>query len=87
MGLFDFLIEDDFLWLSSQEEPEYTNWQTGQPDDLGTEDCGWLYSSGVWNDASCEWLEWAICEKPYAGTGVDVAAEVVVVAVMVACQL
>ena len=39
---------------------------------------------GVWNDASCEWLEWAICEKPYAGALVIVAIVVLVAAVIVA---
>ena len=66
MGLFDFLIEDDFVLVSSRTEPEYTHWGHGEPDNDGEQDCAVLNSEGYWDDVDCLTSLWSICEMRYA---------------------
>jgi hypothetical protein len=70
IGLEDFLHDGRFVWVTSQETPEFTVWGPGEPnDDRGNEDCAHIWfptsSRGLWNDGSCELQYWALCERPY----------------------
>ena len=53
-----------FVWYSG-EAVEYTNWNSGEPNDYnGNEDCAGLYSSnGLWNDFICSQELFYICES------------------------
>ena len=71
LGLTDVKQEGTFLWSSTGEEPGYTNWGAGEPNNSGgKEDCAhfWL-SRGQWNDDRCDKRAWedrkfvAVCEK------------------------
>jgi hypothetical protein len=64
----DFLEEGKFVWVSTQEAPEFTDWGYGEPNDgiNHNEDCAEIWFStdaGQWNDAPCDNEQWAICEK------------------------
>nr|KAG5708850.1 hypothetical protein BaRGS_009259 [Batillaria attramentaria] len=55
IGLEDIVVEGEFQWTTSQEMPEYTSWQDGQPSDSGDgEDCGEIFDDGSWNDVACD---------------------------------
>ena len=56
VGLEDFAIEGQFVWVSTQEPPQYTHWQPGEPNNaLGREDCGMISSTSKnWIDEDCE---------------------------------
>ncbi|KAK7494794.1 hypothetical protein BaRGS_00013921, partial [Batillaria attramentaria] len=55
IGLEDFVIENDFVWSSSQQSPEYTNWGAGEPNNVrGSEDCTVIGTHGLWYDTECE---------------------------------
>ncbi|KAK7486442.1 hypothetical protein BaRGS_00022366 [Batillaria attramentaria] len=59
LGMEDFATEGEFVWATSQELPEYTNWNSGEPNALVVgdedEDCvEMIASSGKWNDERCE---------------------------------
>ena len=59
-GLNDFVHEGQFVWSSTMEAAEYTNWAVGEPNDdstdqlLGDQDCGAIYADGTWDDEYCE---------------------------------
>jgi hypothetical protein len=52
MGLNDVSAEGSFVW-SNGEAVVYTNWQSGEPNNSGNEDCTHAYTSGRWNDIPC----------------------------------
>ena len=45
----------DFEWMDGTDE-DYTNWGDNEPNNFQDldEDCVQMYSSGQWNDATCE---------------------------------
>ena len=41
----------------------YTNWNIGEPNENGGEDCVEMYVDGKWNDDSCEdYTKYYICK-------------------------
>lgn len=51
-----------FCWLNG-EPIRYTNWASGEPNNLGGhENCIHTYSSGQWNDLPEGYTKWFICE-------------------------
>ena len=65
IGLEDFAMEGKFVWASTQESPEYTHWQAGEPNNYGRgEDCVMIKnSSKEWIDEDCERDHYSfICE-------------------------
>jgi hypothetical protein len=64
--LDDFVIEGEFRWTTTQEQPEYTNWDVaeGNPSDSNAgEDCGEIRDNGLWNDVACETAQRSfVCE-------------------------
>ncbi len=40
----------------------YSNWDPAQPNDTGTQDCAEIFTSGLWNDASCSGNRDFVCE-------------------------
>ncbi len=51
-GFNDVAVEGSFVW-SNGEAVAYTNWNSGEPNNSGGEDCAHTYSSGRWNDIPC----------------------------------
>ena len=53
-------------WVWSDGTPwDYTNWRSGEPNDLGGEDCAQTWTSYVhlWNDLSCGGENPFVCKK------------------------
>jgi hypothetical protein len=55
LGLTDEKEEGKFVWESSQEAANYTNWHSGEPNnDQGDERCVSMWKdAGQWNDLGC----------------------------------
>lgn len=58
IGLNDMAIESQWVW-ASQEPVSYTNWNPGEPNNMGGEDCAIMYHANrptaakTWNDITC----------------------------------
>jgi V8-like Glu-specific endopeptidase len=67
IGLNDISQEGVFVWISGSTSA-YRNWNIGEPNDLGGEDCAHIIaSSTLWNDRTCTHNTEYVCEK---GAGV-----------------
>jgi len=74
IGLSDQEAEGNFVWVTG-EAVSYTNWASGQPNDIGTQDCVMAFkdSGYKWNDMSCpndhtpssNNAKQYVCEKAY----------------------
>ncbi|CAM9701056.1 unnamed protein product, partial [Heterosigma akashiwo] len=54
IGLNDESTEGTYVWADGTSVGDYTNWNSGEPNDWGdSEDCVEMTSSGGWNDNSC----------------------------------
>lgn len=75
IGLNDRRIEGNFEWVEGSPV-NYSNWNPGEPNNLGDEDCTELYvgggAGGKWNDAPCSYSKAAIIEIPAPAFIVDV---------------
>ena len=64
-GLNDIATEDTFVWASTGQETNYTDWRTGEPNNHGAgEDCIGIWVDNKWFDAPCLWTYYFACEKP-----------------------
>ncbi|XP_070188156.1 C-type lectin-like isoform X2 [Littorina saxatilis] len=65
VGLNDRDTEGTYIWLGTNREATWTNWDDGEPNNSvsGNEDCVALLPDGYWNDAPCSTLLKFICEK------------------------
>lgn len=64
IGLSDAAKEADFRWASG-EPVGAPPWRSGEPNNLGDEDCAeWLPSDGRANDLPCQEKRASLCEKP-----------------------
>ncbi len=74
IGLTDQDNEGNFKWTNN-EAVSYTSWASGQPNDVGTQDCVMMYKDNGydWNDMRCDNnntmssnnAKMSICEKAY----------------------
>ena len=68
MGLTDEMVESVWRWLGTDALASFTDWQHGEPNDLGSnggEDCVEFRSvAGVygWNDEPCTYKRYPLCE-------------------------
>jgi hypothetical protein len=64
-GFNDVATEGTFVW-SSGEAVTYTNWEAGEPNNLGDEDAMHLgrFGGGTWNDDTVNGRSYAILERP-----------------------
>ena len=62
LGYTDQGSEGDFYWASGSSS--YENWNSGEPNNSGNEDCVELYpfGEGRWNDISCWDTNYFVCE-------------------------
>lgn len=66
IGLSDAIKEGKFVWQTTQDNVDYTDWAAGEPNDgHHTEDCAELFQpfNFQWNDAPCSVKSNFICEK------------------------
>lgn len=61
IGLTDLDQEGVWVWADGST-PDYLNWNGGEPNNAGNEDCVQLYPSGAWNDIKCATPYAVICE-------------------------
>jgi len=75
IGLNDKVQEGQWRWLDQQTDPEYTNWNIGEPNNAGNTqaDCVYMYPQsyrkGRWNAESCVINAGYICELPLVSNG------------------
>jgi cysteine-rich repeat protein len=60
IGLNDRRVEDEWQWHGRASA--YRNWNDGEPNNTGDEDCAEFQSNGGWNDANCGADRWFYCE-------------------------
>ena len=56
IGLYDATSSEhkrNWIWLSTRDNPNYTQWESGQPNEDDAQ-CVYLKRSGNWNDLACE---------------------------------
>ena len=64
MGGSDVASEGSWVWKDGQAWGLFTSWKTGEPNNLGNEDCLLMYDeSGNWNDLSCTATRAYVCVK------------------------
>eukprot|EP00105_Crassostrea_gigas_P043771 XP_019927919.1 PREDICTED: perlucin-like protein [Crassostrea gigas] len=64
IGLNDISNEGTFLWVATSTQVSYSNWNPGEPNDSGGEDCVHLLeSTHKWNDINCARNHSYICQK------------------------
>ena len=60
-GYNDIASEDVWVWENGSASG-YTNWNAGEPNNSGNEDCAQMYPSGLWNDDPCDNTFAYVCE-------------------------
>ncbi len=63
LGLNDRDVEDDFVW-SSGAPYDWDNWDWGEPNNFGGEDCTEMTRGGSWNDVACGGPRPFLCRMP-----------------------
>ena len=64
IGYNDIWPEGSFSWVSGASNG-YTNWNSGEPNNSGNEDCTELsLSSKKWNDQNCGDQRYFVCDSP-----------------------
>lgn len=62
----DILVENSFVWETTNTPFTYTNWEGINPNDSRDQrrlDCVEIFYTGQWNDLPCDKLKPFICEK------------------------
>ncbi|KAJ8032143.1 Perlucin [Holothuria leucospilota] len=64
IGLNDMDEENNWKW--NNVTVNYTNWERGEPNKSGPENCvefkEWENGNALWNDKECHWTNHFICE-------------------------
>lgn len=64
IALSQTMYHGKFVWLTTGEDLNYTNWAAGQPNKFQKELCGVATSNdGKWHDADCASIRFFVCEK------------------------
>ncbi|XP_072279878.1 pulmonary surfactant-associated protein D-like [Pyxicephalus adspersus] len=61
IGVTDIKTEGTFRYANG-EVIKYSNWNPGEPNQAGEEDCVEIHSNGKWNDKNCKEIRLNICE-------------------------
>ena len=65
IGYNDIEHEGNFTWIDGSGEGNYTNWNTGEPNNSGEQDCTQLKGYlNTWDDAFCSSTRWFVCNAP-----------------------
>ncbi|XP_064644550.1 macrophage mannose receptor 1-like isoform X2 [Lineus longissimus] len=76
IGLNDFALEGQFVWLDENTAPPFTKWNDGEPNNAGSEHCTEITGTpnlpytGLWNDNDCTLNKAFVCKKPAQIVGV-----------------
>nr|BAP16791.1 lectin [Heterodontus japonicus] len=63
IGFNDRQTEGDFIWTDNSSI-KYVNWNDGEPNNSGDEDCAEMQVSGGWNDLPCSSIKLAfVCQS------------------------
>ncbi|XP_067915859.1 C-type lectin-like isoform X1 [Heterodontus francisci] len=63
IGFNDIDKEGKFIW-TDESSTEFVNWNGGEPNNAGEEDCAELQQSGGWNDLQCSNVKLAfVCQS------------------------
>jgi hypothetical protein len=63
-GANDMAVEMTWMWITGTSlSATYANWENGEPNDSGTEDCAYFKSSGEWADVECGNTYSYVCER------------------------
>ena len=64
IGLSDLLVETQFQWSADNSLVNYTNWNTGEPNDGDGkgEDCVYIGVATAWNDSPCGTVVPFVCK-------------------------
>ena len=59
--------EGNFTWVATGAAPTYTNWDQGEPNNDGNEDCVEFsqWSDDEWNDFACNYPQFWVCEGDF----------------------
>jgi hypothetical protein len=60
IGYTDQASEGSWVWTG--DFSSYTNWNTGEPNNSGNQDCAQLMSNGRWDDDGCSSSKTGLCE-------------------------
>lgn len=64
IGLRDLPAPGTFEW-DTGEPLGYTNWEPGEPNSIGFEQCAHLWGGGTWNNSTCDYtMAETLCERP-----------------------
>ena len=64
IGIHDIANEGIFVYDSNSQAISYQNWNSGEPNDAGGEDCTEInVANGKWNDSPCNKQMSFVCEK------------------------
>ena len=64
IGMSDIRSEGNWVWVNGETATSSELiWSSRQPDNVGNQDCGALYTSGYADDGWCERLYFGLCEK------------------------
>ena len=66
IGANDIDIENDWVWESDKSQLLFSDWHVDEPNHYHNSDCceiAWYYLLYRWNDRSCDFLDYYICEK------------------------
>ncbi|XP_053376929.1 brevican core protein-like [Mercenaria mercenaria] len=63
IGLNDMSVEGKYIWVLSGNTVSFTNWQSGEPNNVSNEDCIIVNSENYWVDIPCGWNRKYICEQ------------------------
>lgn len=66
LGGTDRAVENEFSWITG-EPFSFSNFESGEPNNDGEEDCLQMFSDGQWNDIDCAEQFPCICERPGNG--------------------
>ena len=64
IGGTDAESEGAWVWSPSNTPLSYINWNAGEPNNYGGEDCMQIYTDGKWNDQNCGDSLKYVCQQP-----------------------
>jgi hypothetical protein len=62
IGYHDTTGDHEYTW-TDETCSSYINWQAGEPNNAGDEDCTQFYENGNWNDLNCNSQMRFVCRK------------------------
>lgn len=65
IGAADVATEGNFVWVTGETiNSTFENWDGGEPNNSGNEDCAEMRDNLTWNDGDCPDTQPYVCERP-----------------------